>query len=601
MDAQVAWLEPAQDCAQGGWSWELRGDEVADVTYRGRLLLRSVRAVSRDRDWGTRALVVEEVVRTSSGVRLAVGVRDGLTGDVLLHGALVVEVDAARLRVAVDLEATRPVWTNRTGLVVLHPPQLAGTPLRVVHPDGSLESTSFPRRISPHQPALDITELAWRAGGLEVTTRFEGDVFEMEDQRNWTDASFKTYSRPLSLPFPYRLEEGERVVQRLELDVAGGVAAGVAAAPDDVTTGQDERSRPAHEVLRLRADGPFPRIALGASTAPDPAPAGLDALGDAVLVELELGAPQWRAALHRARSSGSALDVRVVLDPDRDDGARALQELCRALVGVDVVRTAVFDARTHCTDAVTAAALRNALRGAGISAPVLGGARSHFTELNREQTGLPADVDGVVFSITPLFHASGTEQLVESVAVQRTVAEQAVAIAAGRPVHIGPVTLRPRFNNVATTRRPTEQHRDQHHDLSGGYGAHVDGADDERQSAPQLATWTIASAAALAVPGVESLTYFEEWGPRGVRTSGGSDLPVAEAVRALVRLHGSERLIGASPDGLVWALGGSTPGGTTVLVANLGTSSRQLLVETPHGSLSTGLPPGSWSTSVLPT
>ena len=33
---------------------------------------------------------------------------------------------------------------------------------------------------------------------------FDGDIFEMEDQRNWTDASYKIYSTPLRLPFPCR-------------------------------------------------------------------------------------------------------------------------------------------------------------------------------------------------------------------------------------------------------------------------------------------------------------------------------------------------------------------------------------------------------------
>ena len=28
-------------------------------------------------------------------------------------------------------------------------------------------------------------------------------IFEMEDQRNWTDASYKTCVRPLALPWPY--------------------------------------------------------------------------------------------------------------------------------------------------------------------------------------------------------------------------------------------------------------------------------------------------------------------------------------------------------------------------------------------------------------
>ena len=36
-------------------------------------------------------------------------------------------------------------------------------------------------------------------GGGEIVIRFEGDLFEMEDQRNWTDASYKTYSTPLRI------------------------------------------------------------------------------------------------------------------------------------------------------------------------------------------------------------------------------------------------------------------------------------------------------------------------------------------------------------------------------------------------------------------
>jgi hypothetical protein len=47
----------------------------------------------------------------------------------------------------------------------------------------------------------------------------EGDVFEMEDQRNWSDASYKTYVRPLALPWPYRIPAGETVTQRIVLDI----------------------------------------------------------------------------------------------------------------------------------------------------------------------------------------------------------------------------------------------------------------------------------------------------------------------------------------------------------------------------------------------
>jgi D-apionolactonase len=41
----------------------------------------------------------------------------------------------------------------------------------------------------------------------------------MEDQRNWTDASFKTYSTPLELPFPVEVAAGERIFQRVVLSI----------------------------------------------------------------------------------------------------------------------------------------------------------------------------------------------------------------------------------------------------------------------------------------------------------------------------------------------------------------------------------------------
>src|SRR3546814_4656990 len=61
-------------------------------------------------------------------------------------------------------------------------------------------------------------------GSLSVDIRFEGDVFEMEDQRNWSDASFKTYCRPLALPRPFVLERGQSVDQSIVIRISGEVA-----------------------------------------------------------------------------------------------------------------------------------------------------------------------------------------------------------------------------------------------------------------------------------------------------------------------------------------------------------------------------------------
>ncbi len=464
------------------------------------------------------------------------------------------------LVVIADLESAAEFTTNRTGLVVLHPPAVAGESLRVTHSDGSTAGTHFPRALSPHQPVFDIAALSWRLSGLDVAVAFEGDVFEMEDQRNWSDASYKTYSRPLSLPFPYPIAADERVRQSVWIGVQEAAPAVEPSDPD---------------LVRLEVGGPVPEIVLGAATGRDPAPDTTGARTSAVLVELDLRTPNWQAALNRAARAGSPLDVRVIAPADA-----AFDELAGALAGLDAVpaiaRIGVFEADLHVTNAAVLTGLRAALDRADLRVPVIGGSRAHFTELNREWSIIPHDLDGVAFSTTPLFHSLGTEQLVESVAIQRIIAMQAVGLAASRPVHIGPVTLRPRYNDVATSPQPLPTRSD----LAEGFGAEVSGAADPRQSLPELAAWTVASAAALAVPGVASVAYFEEWGERGIRSASGEPFPVAAAIDALAALRTPDaRLLwGESPDGLVWAVGARRDDQDLVLVANLDEQQREVTI-----------------------
>ena len=527
----------------GSWTWESRGDEVADIRYAGVPVLRSVRFVARDADWETVPVERVRLRRRGDGVR----VRVRLTG----FGAVVdldLHVVAAGRRLTVRARArSRTSWRrNRVGIVVLHPPDLAGAALEVVHPDGSRETTVFPQHVSPDPPAVDIRGLAWARDGLRLTATFGGEVFEMEDQRNWTDASFKTFGTPLALPFPVDVARGEIVEQELVLDVAG----------------QATPTTPAPVPIRFRGTGaPFPEIALAASTAPGAAPAPTTAVA-AHLVEVDLDVDEWRAALDRAlaeaATAGRPVDVRLITDePTRIDGAVA------ALAGHEVRRLGAFTTRTHTTEADVWPALVAAVAAHGpAGAQLVGGVRSHFTELNRRHDRIPSEVPALTFPITPQVHADGRAQLVESIGIQRLVAEQAVALADGRPVHIGPVTLRPRYRAYAAAPPGPP--------LGGaGYTVSPD-ADDVRQMSGALAAWTIASTAALAVDGVASIAYFETWGPRGVRAPGGAPYPVAAALEALAAASGLERLVTEeTPPPGVWIAAVRREGADTAYVANL--------------------------------
>jgi len=534
----AAWGEtttPPREFASGPWSLQLRDDELADISFDGRVVLRSIRGVARDRDWGTLTPVVTSVTQTDTQLTVDVAL-----GDLTAHLVVAAEGDELEVRWSCDVHAD--FWRNRLGLVVLHPPFVAGSALTVGHADGSIVETTYPLEISAHQPAFDIHSLEWQQGALATRLAFSGDVFEMEDQRNWTDASYKTYSTPLSLPFPVKVAAGETVSQSIRISCATLASIEATAASDRITLAETDRT--------------VPRIGTSATTGPGDA-SSAPSPGDFLLVEIPAHTDAWRAVLDRAaaEANGLPLDVRIV-----GATAQRLDEVLDALAPLSLERVAVFTADTHVSEPELWYQLVDGLASRGLTAATVGGTRAHFTELNRTLHRLPWSIPAYAFSITPQMHATGREQIVESIAMQRLVAENAVRMTHA-PVHVGPVTLRSRFNAVATTATPDALITD----LTAGYGAAVTpDATDHRQTAPAVHAWTIASAAALSVDGVDSISWFEASGPRGL-----NDSPAAVAFEWLTELSGQPLLYAMDASADLWAIGARTGDTVTVLVANL--------------------------------
>jgi hypothetical protein len=88
--------------------------------------------------------------------------------------------------------------------------------------------------------------------------------------------------------------------------------------------------------------------------------------------------------------------------------------------------------------------------------------------------------------------------VLENAMVQGDTVESARALCSC-PVRIGAVSLRQRFNAVATEKAP-ESHPQT----------------DPRQHSMLAAGWTLSSIRELALGGAESVTYFETAGPRGI-------------------------------------------------------------------------------------
>src|SRR5579863_3500136 len=203
---------------------ELEAGNLRYVRFGGIEMIRAISFIVRDKNWGTYNPRISnlEVVEDDEGFRVSYDAVASDAAQEFRYSALVVGRPDGALRFEGRGTATTDFLTNRTGFVVLHPAAVAGGAARIEGIEARITDTRFPDRIDPVQPMMNLRAITHAfAPGASVTCRMEGDTFEMEDQRNWTDASYKTYVRPLALPWPYTLAAGATIDQAVTLSVAG--------------------------------------------------------------------------------------------------------------------------------------------------------------------------------------------------------------------------------------------------------------------------------------------------------------------------------------------------------------------------------------------
>jgi D-apionolactonase len=578
---------------------ELEGVDLRYVRAGDVELLRRLYVAVRDRNWATLPIEIHnlEVEDAGDSFRLTFEARHRQQEiDFRWHGELTGGADGS-IDYSLRGTAESEFLYNRIGFCILHPAENAGRRYRARTPEGviagqlpdtigpQLWESGFPKPIFPSFDELEIEV----ADGLVARFELEGDLFETEDQRNWTDASFKTYSTPLQLGYPHQAEPGKRIDQRVRLTLEGSAPAPASAAE-------------AGDAVRIELGdpvGPLPKLGLSQSTHGEKLSARetelLRALRpDHLRVELDLDG-DWRGELDRgietAQALGCELELAVFLG---DEPEGALDELAKTLgeAGASVARVLVFRHGEHSTGAAAVSLAREQLGGAVGNAPFAGGSNALFTEVNRTRPDVGA-VDGVVFALNATVHAVDDTSVMETPGVHGETVRSARAFSDGLPVHVGPVTFNQRSNPVATGPEPEP-----------GPGE-LPPPVDARQCSLLGAAWTLASAKSLAEAGTDSVTYFETTGWRGVvETETGSPVPESFPSRpgAVFPLYHVLADLGEGKGAEVLASRSSRPlavaslalrrgDGLVVLLANLTPTEQRCVVE--------GLPEGEASVRTL--
>ncbi|TWB57492.1 hypothetical protein FBZ98_102116 [Rhizobium sp. ERR 922] len=527
---------------------DFKDGNLRAIRYDGIEVLRAVSYLVRDRDWGTYAPDIDDlrINQQQDGflVSYVARCRGPENTELAIDVRITAEADEALTFEAIALSTTG-FETNRCGFCILHPiVGVAGTPVSVEHVDGSRESTHFPDLIEPWQPFKDMRAITHGVmANVTAECRVEGDTFEMEDQRNWSDASYKTYVRPLALPWPYRIPASEPMRQRIVL-----------------TIGDKRRSPPSFShtsdaAITLSAgtkSGAMPSI--GLVITPEEVDATLAArerLAEIAPQELLFhfdpdtghGADAFKrfaavAAIHAGRST---LEIALpchqppLVETQQIAGwMRAVGFKPDAIMispSVDRQSTPPGNKWPECPplEEVYAAA-----HAAFPDVRIGGGMLSYFTELNRKR--VPADsLDFITHCTNPIVHAADDLSVMQTLEALPFITRSIRAIYGDKPYRIGPSTIPMRQNPYGS--RTIENPR-------GGRIAMAN--TDPRHNARFGKAFALGYAVRVLDAGLECLTLSALTGPFGLiagekePSARGTTRPLFNVVSTLSRLAGSQ-------------------------------------------------------------
>jgi D-apionolactonase len=399
-------------------------------------------------------------------------------------------------------EALSGFEKNRIGFCVLHPVMnTEGRVCIIEHPDGHRETSVFPLSISPHQPFTDIKSMHWKVTDLNVSLTFHGDIFETEDHRNWTDASYKTYCTPLRNVYPVRIEKGEKIFQKIELKVEGKL--------------RNEYFDNSNNLIIVTADSrkiyPMPSIGIGQSTRSfslsDNEIEKLRKIQfDHYRVDLYLFQNDWKNKAEIAAKESLALEypIELVLFFDENFPSQAADFISwMSNTSLPLKRITIFHKNHASTPSFLSEILiplfKEALPGIKIGA----GTNANFAQLNRHRPD-PHPLDYISYSIHPQEHATDNTTLTENLEAQKYTVESAGKFSGGKGIFVSPVNIIRRFN-------ANSENYENIHDQ-----AECPPQVDTRLMSLYGACWTAGSIKYLIECGAEGVTYYETAGERGI-------------------------------------------------------------------------------------
>lgn len=430
-------LLPVQKMTAGPLTCLYEAGNLRYICWHGVEIIRMIYSAVRDENWENAVMTIENESVHELTDRFQISYTAHYKrADIAYRAAIqIIAENEGTLTFTMQGEALSQFKTNRIGLCIHHPVKgFAGQPVRIERNDKTTYETIFPLTINQHQLFLDMQAMETTMdNSIHLHMCFEGDIFETEDQRNWTDSGYKTYGTPLSIPYPSEVKAGSRMAQKISVTVKGKP--------------EDKNSQPVFRKEKI----PFPKIGYECSSTilSDVQVQLLHQIPfDHYRVELRLSNSNWKNILDERIAEAKRLHTKlelIVFFPAEqiDDFIAAI-----ALVHESIACILVLQEDIKVSPPALLNKLYDSIKKQYPFIQIGYGTDAYFTEINRGQPQ-QGRYDFLSYPFNPQVHFKDTRTMIENLERQADTIATARQFTAA-PIHISPVTLMKRGNPDAT-------------------------------------------------------------------------------------------------------------------------------------------------------
>jgi hypothetical protein len=255
--------QPAQILHAGPISLKFQDGELRYLRVGDREIIRRIYFSVREGDFATEMPKFSEMRVEPAADHFAIHLAAACTGKTISYNWTGDITGTADGKIVYRASGSAPAagTSKRLGLCVLYGAgALAGHDFEAIGDDNQATPGKFPELVSPALVASRFHTLAYILDGLHVSCGIAESLFDMEDQRNYGDSSFKAYN-PLPYAYP-NIEAGKTLSQTLTLRVQR--AGPASSRPTTATT-----TAPADDAIHVRIGLPIEGARICAITSPD--------------------------------------------------------------------------------------------------------------------------------------------------------------------------------------------------------------------------------------------------------------------------------------------------------------------------------------------